>query len=198
MIKDLLCLPNSAINQFINQSITSPRKNVNISPIREPPASSTTVQLLKRATAKKSSDCSKREKTRDFDEIPRTLGRIKFGSRPGRPAISRQKRSVTPPPSIHISSTPPFSLFLLRNRIPVSSISRLSRPAPPPPLSFVLSLLPLTVRSTIREAKDEQTKPQIYNLPVAMRIIIEYQKLCYSLFHSAHLLPARRFRGPVQ
>lgn len=39
-----------------------------------------------------------------------------------------------------------------------------------------------------------QSKPQIHNLPFAMRIIIEYQKLCYSLFHSARLLPARPFR----
>lgn len=43
-----------------------------------------------------------------------------------------------------------------------------------------------------------QSNPQIHNLPVAMRIIIEYQKLCYSLFHSARLLPTRPFREDVQ
>jgi len=31
-----------------------------------------------------------------------------------------------------------------------------------------------------------------------MRIIIEYQKLCYSLFHSARLLPTRSFREDAQ
>lgn len=43
-----------------------------------------------------------------------------------------------------------------------------------------------------------QSKLQIHNLPVAMRIIIEYQKLCYSLFHSARLLPACPFRENAQ
>lgn len=43
-----------------------------------------------------------------------------------------------------------------------------------------------------------QSKLQIHNLPVAMRIIIEYQKLCYSLFHSARLLPACPFREDAQ
>lgn len=46
--------------------------------------------------------------------------------------------------------------------------------------------------------ENAQSKPQIHNLPVAIRIIIEYQKLCYSLFHSARLLPARPFREDAQ
>lgn len=59
---------------------------------------------------------------------------------------------------------------------------------------LAVPFLPLLL-DLLRRATQE---PQIYNLPVAMRIIIEYQKLCYSLFHSAHLLPARPFREDAQ
>jgi len=62
---------------------------------------------------------------------------------------------------------------------------------------FFLLLLDLMRRDWFNSG-GAQPKPQIYNLPVAMRIIIEYQKLCYSLFHSVHLLPMRLFREDAQ
>lgn len=132
-------------------------------------------------------------------EIP--FGRLKLESRPGRPTIFRQKRFVTFSKYTHFVLSPvssgSFTVFSFSsaNCDPLvfhfSSFShRILR------LRSLLSFLVRSFHDT--RSKDEQTKPQIYNLPVAMRIIIEYQKLCYSLFHSAHLLPAWRFRGPAQ
>lgn len=120
-------------------------------------------------------------------------GRVKFD-----PQSSDKNVSLHLPPKnytfhplqrFHLSFFFPFPFFLRISPVLLSpslspssssSASALfcpSRPPPPPPLG--------TGRNTKR------AKPQIYNF--AMRIIIEYQKLCYSLFHSAHLLPARRF-----
>ena len=108
------------------------------------------------------------------------------------PQSSDKNVFVTPPPSFILSITfsrfafslsLSLSLFFSLLRIPRSSLC----PPPPPPFSFVL-LVSLSSRDKMGQ-NTKRTKPQIYNF--AMRIIIEYQKLCYSLFHSAHLLPQR-------
>lgn len=118
-------------------------------------------------------------------------GRVKFD-----PQSSDKNVSLHLPPKnytfhplqrFHLSFFFPFPFFL---RISPVLLSPSLRPRPPPPpLSFVLLAPPPPPLGTGRNTK--RAKPQIYNF--AMRIIIEYQKLCYSLFHSAHLLPARRF-----
>lgn len=106
-----------------------------------------------------------------------------------RPAIFRQKRFRYTSPKFHplhhvfTFRLLSLSLFFSLLRIPRSSLC----PPPPPPFSFVL-LVSLSSRDKMGQ-NTKRTKPQIYNF--AMRIIIEYQKLCYSLFHSAHLLPQR-------
>lgn len=104
-------------------------------------------------------------------EIP--SGRVKFD-----PQSSDKNVFVTPPPSFILS------LFFFLLRVPRSSLC-----PPPLPLSFVLLVSLSPSRPNKMGQNTKRTKPQIYNF--AMRIIIEYQKLCYSLFHSAHLLPQR-------
>lgn len=108
-------------------------------------------------------------------EIP--SGRVKFD-----PQSSDKNVFVTPPPSFILSlffpSTSP-SFFSLSSSS--SSSFALFCPSRIP--------LPLSSRPNKMGQNTKRTKPQIYNF--AMRIIIEYQKLCYSLFHSAHLLPQR-------
>ena len=100
------------------------------------------------------------------------------------PQSSDKTVFVSPSPSrFHVSPSLSLSLFFSLLRIPHSSLC----PPPPPPFSFVL-LVSLSSRDKMGQ-NTKRTKPQIYNF--AMRIIIEYQKLCYSLFHSAHLLPQR-------
>lgn len=106
-------------------------------------------------------------------EIP--SGRVKFD-----PQSSDKNVFVTPPPSFILS------LFFFLLRVPRSS---LCPPPPPSSLSFVLLVSLSPSRPNKMGQNTKRTKPQIYNF--AMRIIIEYQKLCYSLFHSAHLLPQR-------
>lgn len=110
-------------------------------------------------------------------EIP--SGRVKFD-----PQSSDKNVFVTPPPSFILS----LSLFFPSTSPSFFSLSSSSSS------SFALFCpfripLPLSSRPNKMGQNTKRTKPQIYNF--AMRIIIEYQKLCYSLFHSAHLLPQR-------
>lgn len=53
-------------------------------------------------------------------------------------------------------------------------------------LTFFLPLLPGSIVARLTEQRrSAQSKPQIYNLPVAMRIIIEYQKLLFIISFGA-------------
>lgn len=110
-------------------------------------------------------------------------GRNSIRARKVRPAIFRQKRFRYTSPKFY-----PLSLFFPSTSPSFFSLSSSSSS------SFALFCpsripLPLSSRPNKMGQNTKRTKPQIYNF--AMRIIIEYQKLCYSLFHSAHLLPQR-------
>lgn len=53
-------------------------------------------------------------------------------------------------------------------------------------LTFFLLLLPDSIVARLTEQRrSTELKPQIYNLPVAMRIIIEYQKLLFIISFGA-------------
>ena len=141
------------------------------------------LRLPKRAISKNRPVVENTKKYAKRGEIP--SGYIKFGSQPSRPAIFGQKRFVT------LSLSLVRSPFSLPRGLPFLVFFSPDRP---PPFSFVLPGCSLVDTSRGRRRNRRNGKSIIS--PVAMRIIIEYQKLCYSLFHSAHLLPARRFRGP--